>query len=131
MLGETEGLPKTDKFPDVPKNHWANSFIAKAADLKVITGYPNGNYGPGDKVTYEQVVTMIIRAAGGSELAAEYGGYPQGFLSVAAQHGFLEGITAQKGDLLSRKDVSIILLNGANYYFSEDAENYDDSSQMD
>ena len=117
MLGETEHLTTEVVFSDVPTNHWANGYINKAAELGVVGGYGNGVFGPSDNVTYEQTVTMIIRALGGSQLAEEEGGYPNGFLTVAEQHGFLQNIRAEQGEPLSRGDVSIILLNCADFSF--------------
>lgn len=119
VIGETSNVEKTFKFADVPENYWANSNIKRASDLGIISGYGNGNFGPSDNVTYEQCITMIIRALGGGELAAQYGGYPNGFISVAEQHGFLENIKAQKGEPLSRGDIAILLFNCAGFSFLE------------
>lgn len=77
MLGETEDLSKADTFTDVPQEHWANAYIARAAELGIISGYGDGTFGPGDAVTYEQAVTMVVRALGLEDEANEYGGYHQ------------------------------------------------------
>lgn len=118
MLGETEGTASS-VFTDVPIGHWANHYISKAAELGIISGYGNGKFGPSDNITYEQGVTMIVRALGGTELATNAGGYPYGFLDVAYQHGFLENITATEGEPLLRKDVAYLLYNSAYFSFSE------------
>lgn len=119
MLGETEGLEKKENFPDVPTSHWANASISKAVELGIVSGYKDGTFGPSKTVSYEQAVTMIVRALGGAELAAQSGGYPDGFLEVASQHGFLENVHAQKGDAFSRKDVASLVLNCAGFSFLE------------
>lgn len=119
MLGETEGLQKSSEFTDVPTSHWANTYVSKAVELGVVTGYGGGKFGPSDNVTYEQAVTMIIRAIGGAELATESGGYPDGFLSLAEQHGFLENVHAKKGEPLSRSDIATIVFNCAGFWFYE------------
>ena len=62
MLGETENLTISNTFTDVPNTHWANKYIAKAAELSIVSGYGNGKFGPNDMVTYEQAVTMVVRA---------------------------------------------------------------------
>lgn len=119
MLGETENLKKSADFSDVPLNHWANTYVTKTVELKVVNGYGDGTFGPSEDVTYEQAVTMIIRAIGGSELADEAGGYPDGFLSLAEQHGFLDNVHAGKGQPLSRGSVAQIVANCANFWFYE------------
>ena len=111
MLGETDNLPSSTAFTDVPINHWANKYIGKAVELSIVSGYGNGIYGPSDNLTYEQAVTMIVRAVWGSEEAFRAGGYPEGFLSVAEAHGILEGVKANKGEYLSRSDIATLLFN--------------------
>ena len=119
MLGDTENLAKGNIFTDVPADHWANAYINKAAELGIVGGFKDGTFGPSVTVTYEQAVTMIIRALDGAELAAQSGGYPDGFLSVASEHGFLENIHAQKRDAFSRKDVASLIFNCAYFSFAD------------
>lgn len=119
VVGEAENVEKGNVFSDVPTDYWANAYIKKASSLGIITGYSNGQFKPSDNVSYEQGVTMVIRALDGAELAAEAGGYPDGFLAVADQHGFLVNIHAQRGEPLSRGDVATLLYNCAYFSFSE------------
>ncbi len=116
MLGETEGMEKKEDFPDVPTSHWANAYISKAVELGIVSGYKDGTFGPSSNVSYEQAVTMIVRAIGESENAQESGGYPDGFLFVAKERGLLVGLSKEKGVPLSRSDVAILLYN---YYIPE------------
>jgi len=111
MSGETEDLPSDDRFPDVPVEHWANGYVSKAAELGIVTGYDTGLFGPTDTVTYEQAVTMIVRTFGGEEAAVEYGGYPDGYLSIAEEDGLLTGVFATIGTPLPRSDVAKLLYN--------------------
>lgn len=111
MLGEAEVLPSADDFSDVPQSHWANPYISKAAELQIINGYPGGRFAPSDNVTYEQAVTMVVRAVGYTEVAQDNGGYPDGFLSVARSNGYLENVEGQQGTLLTRANVTVLLFN--------------------
>ena len=111
MLGETEGLTTSNDFTDVPIGHWANAYIAKAVEYGIVNGYGDGRFGPSDAVTYEQAVTMVVRAAGCAGEAQELGGYPDGFLAVALEFGLLHGINAQTGDAFSRANVAILIYN--------------------
>lgn len=98
---------------DVPLWHWANPYVGKAAGMGIVNGYGGGKFGPSDNVTYEQAVAMLVRSGGFSDEAAKAGGYPDGFLKVAEEKGFLTGIQASKGEPLSRADIAMILYNGA------------------
>lgn len=111
LLGQTDGLKRSNDFSDVPTKHWANTYVGKAAELGIINGYGNGKFGPSDNVTYEQAVTMIIRGIGYTEDAENMGGYPDGYLDLAKGLGLLDGISAQKSEALSRADIATLLYN--------------------
>lgn len=114
-----ESTDKSSDFSDVPSNHWANGYIGKAVKLGIVNGYGGGKFGPSDNVTYEQAVTMLMRTIGGADLAAKSGGYPDGFLKIANDHGLLEGVNTRKGNALSRGDIAKIIFNCAGFWFYE------------
>lgn len=116
VLGQTENLSKSNVFTDVPMEHWANANIAKASALGIVGGYGGGKFGPGDPVTFEQAVTMIVRAIGEGDKATSYGGYPNGFIQVAQEKNLLNEIQAVQGQGLSRGAVAILLYN---YYITQ------------
>lgn len=115
MLGETENLKISDIFSDVPATHWANKYITKAAELGFVSGYGSGKFGPNDPVTYEQAVTMVVRAMNMGELAVAAGGYPDGYVATADEQGFLQGVQAAVGEGLDRAVVAQILYNALNF----------------
>ena len=110
MLDETEDL-NTDgnRFADVPASYWANGYILKAADLGIIGGYKDGTFKPDDTVTYEQAVAMVVRAMDLENVAIEYGGYPDGYIAVADEYGFTWGLSAERGEAMARKQISILI----------------------
>jgi len=116
MLGETENLV-TDgsRFSDVPDAHWSNAYVVRAASLGIINGYGDGKYGPDDTVTYEQAITMVVRAMDMEELAVAAGGYPDGYLYTADEQGFLMEIDPQPGEPMNRETVAQILYNGMHF----------------
>ncbi len=112
MMGKDRDLQQDGSvFPDVPTTHWANGYVVKAASLGYLSGYGNGKFGPDDTVTYEQVLTMIINAIGYGEDAGERGGYPDGYISIADEFYYTNGLSAQKGELMYRGKVAMILYN--------------------
>lgn len=50
------------EFPDTV-DHWAQDYIAVAAGRGVVEGYDDGNFGPEELITREQIAAMITRAA--------------------------------------------------------------------
>ena len=115
IVGETENLPKDGSvFTDVPEDHWANPYVIKAAELGLVSGYGDGRYGPSDMLTYEQAITMVVRAANwvDDDIDIEQlGGYPDGYILLAQQRGLLEDISFNKGLAMSRSEVAIVLYN--------------------
>lgn len=111
MLGQADNLPKTNVFPDVPMAYWGNACIGKAAELKIVNGYPSGKFGPDDPVTYEQAVTMIVRAIGAEDEANSNGGYPNGYWYVANQKNLLKGVTYLWGQGMPRNAVAVLVYN--------------------
>lgn len=51
------------KFPDVPWNQYYTGAVNYCLYWGIITGYQNGKFGVGDKITREQAVTMLFRNA--------------------------------------------------------------------
>lgn len=117
MLDETENLPSSTVFTDVPVGHWANAYIGRAAELGIVSGYGGGKFGPSDLVTYEQATTMIVRAIGAEDDAQKAGGYPNGYLAYASEYGLLDDIQAKTGEALSRADIAIIFYNYYNLMY--------------
>jgi hypothetical protein len=62
--------PLTQRFFDVgigPSGHWARAFIEYIAREGVTTGYGDGNFGPEDLTTREQMAVFLCRALGVKE----------------------------------------------------------------
>lgn len=111
LLYETENLPNEERFSDVPVSHWANGYVSRAAELGIVNGYGDGNFGPGDTVTYEQAVTMVVRCTGFDVDAIEAGGYPDGYLKTANEMGLLNEINSSVGAEFNRGQVAMLVYN--------------------
>ncbi len=53
----------TQKFPDVPNNSWCTKAISWNVYAGIVKGYENGNFGPDDFVTREQIAVFLYRFA--------------------------------------------------------------------
>ena len=66
ILWRLEGSPVVDyamTFTDVDSSTWYTEAVRWAASEGIITGYGNGNFGPNDSITREQMATMLYRYA--------------------------------------------------------------------
>lgn len=102
-------------FGDVLAGHWASGYIniAEQHDLIKGMGMVNGinTFGPELNITYEQAVTLVVRALGFESKAENNGGYPNGHLLVASQEGLLQNINGTVGSLATRGLVAQLTYN--------------------
>ena len=94
LENSANGAAGATAFVDVAADHWASGYINLATQNGIINGYGDGNFGPEDKVTYEQAVKMLVCALGFEPMASQKGGYPTGYLVVANSYKITSGVTA-------------------------------------
>lgn len=68
VLWRSSGAPETGykgTYPDVPDHQFYTSAVewASGEEVGVIGGYDEGNFGPNDNITREQMATMLFRYA--------------------------------------------------------------------
>ena len=57
-------------FSDVPTNHWAYSYVERAADNGWVNGVGNGKFAPNGTLTFAEFYTMIVPVFAADELDA-------------------------------------------------------------
>lgn len=81
-MSGSQPIEYSPRFPDVPTDNFYTFPVLWAAqeNVKIIEGYENGNFGPNDAITREQLATMLFRYANYLNLdtttAADLGSYP-------------------------------------------------------
>jgi len=101
------------KFTDVALDHWALDNITTAQNSGIINGMGDGTFQPESSVLYEQAVKMAVCALGyPEERANRAGGYPNGYISIAAKIKMLDKIVgASIGTPLTRGRVAQLIDN--------------------
>ncbi len=131
-------------FPDVPSNHWANSFIRELVNRGVIAGFPDGTFRPQDPVTRAQFAAMLRKAfRKGSvrssvqfvDVASSY--WAASAIQSAYTSGFMAGYPGnifRPEENIPRAQVLVSLANGLNYTASNSVDSvllaYNDSSSI-
>ena len=73
ILGRLFGVSPSDylntDFVDVDINKWYGAYIAWAAEKGIVTGYGDGNFGPDDNISREQMAVILVRYAAFADLA--------------------------------------------------------------
>lgn len=115
-------------FPDVPANNPYHDAILYLAGRRIVQGYPDGNFGPGDLVTRQQFAKMIdlalslpvtladicpfsdVETSAGSDL------FPDHYVAVAAARGITKGTGPglfSPGLAIFRAQVVTMIVRGA------------------
>ncbi|MEY8233266.1 S-layer homology domain-containing protein [Oscillospiraceae bacterium 50-16] len=81
-------------FTDVPKSHWAYTFVEKAVEKGWVSGMGDGTFAPNANVTYSQFCVMLVRTFYNEDYESYDG--PKGawyvpFTTIASQKGLLDG----------------------------------------
>ncbi len=107
-LPVTEGT-YTTKFVDVKPDAWYSAYVYYAITLGIIEGKSETIFDPQGDVTYDQAITMVMRALGYTE-AGLNGVYPAAFVSKAVGLGALKGLTSGS-EAATRADMAQLIYN--------------------
>lgn len=100
LLGEAEAEKDNEsKFKDVDKSHWANGVINLATEKGLVKGDDNGNFRPDDKISYNEILTILSRLnpsfkddlSAGSNWADQY-------VKFAKNNGYLKDVKVDGED---------------------------------
>jgi len=116
------------KFADVPADHWATGYINVAVDMGVIAGYPDGTFKPESQVTFAEAIKMIVAGLGYTPKANALGGYPGGYLAVAAEEGITKDVTVVSTLAANRGSVAMMVDNALDVDLMEQTS-YGDSPE--
>lgn len=63
ILHRLEGTPAASgqSFPDVPDGYWCKDAVSWASSNQIVNGYGNGNFGPRNNITREQMAAILYR----------------------------------------------------------------------
>ena len=100
-------------YSDMQNAQWAIPVVEYATNLGIVEGMGNGQFSPSSPVTYEQAVTMIVRAIGYTTDCNEMNGtWPAIYVQKATALGLFKNVEGnQYGTGADRGDVAIMLYN--------------------
>lgn len=102
-------------FTDVDEQYyWAAGYIKAVSEMGYLNGYGNGNFGPGDYITYEQAVKVLVSMLGYEIYATAKGGYPTGYLITAGEIGLLRGAEGGGSSPATRGIIAQFISNALN-----------------
>lgn len=115
------------RFGDLSGYGWAGQYIGYAAEKKILEGYEDGGFKPGNPVTYNELCTMLVKASGWQEPDSPEK-WPGNYLNKARELGLFEGVTTDPDSFDTRKPVTrgnaALMVEAALYHMPQiDEEN--------
>ncbi|MCI8304727.1 MAG: S-layer homology domain-containing protein [Lawsonibacter sp.] len=102
------------QYTDVPANEYYTGYVNLASNLGIISGYGNGQFGPGDPVTTAQAALMLCKALGyfqGKELVGDWGTDALTAITQATKLKLFGKLKLATNDGLKRDDVAEMVFN--------------------
>ena len=96
-------------YKDIDASYWALSAINAATASGIINGYEDGTFRPDDTVTVAETVKAVVCALGYDGIAKAQGGYPAGYMAVAAKNKLTDGVNTGADEGATRADAAKIV----------------------
>lgn len=97
------------QFKDLAGYSWATPYIVYAASNGIVSGYDDGTFRPGNKVTMDEIITMSVRALGYKDSSLN-ANWPLAYLSKAKDLNILSGIDSALKNV-DRGTAALLLYN--------------------
>lgn len=108
----TQSVQKSG-FGDMRGYGWAEGYIGYAVKHGVTNGYPDGSFKPSNSVTMNELVTMVLRAAGYTNESLG-GTWPENYMSKAAELDLLKGTVDSPSNYATKWIAAQITYNALN-----------------
>lgn len=95
-------------FPDVADTAYYAPGVRWASANSIISGYPNGGFGPDDRITCQQFITVLWRYAGSPDAKADSSSEEASALAWARTSGITDDTFDAKGEI-SRAQTAVFL----------------------
>ncbi len=88
--------PPAGPFSDVPASHWASGVIYELSASGCISGYPDGTFKPGDRISRAEFATVLVKAfqlpaASGKVFDDTAGHWARDYIGAAHAAGIVSG----------------------------------------
>jgi len=101
-------------FSDVSAAHKHSGAIYDAYKRGIISGYPGGAFGADNPILFSQAIKIMVSALGYDNLAKAYGGFPSGYMTIAAQEKLFKGIVKSGDETITQAEASVLIENTMN-----------------
>ena len=107
------------------KGHWAEGYVTRLSNMKIVAGYPDGTYKPENNVTRAEFVKLVVGAFSlSAEGSVSFGDvyttdWYKPYIDIAATLGVVNGADGmfKPNDYITRQDASLILYRALSLKF--------------
>jgi len=99
--------------------HWAEEYIKIANENGIINGYPDKTFRPDNKITYDEVITIITRMFAGEDELINIKIWPTDFVTYAKNKGILQNISIGNNSFQANRGDTFLMLYNAFKNISE------------
>ena len=114
MLGAEEQAlslkDKTSYYDDVETGTDLNGYVRYVENMGLLNT-AGSSFGASTEMPYEQIIKVIVAMLGFEPYAQSYGGYPNGYLSVAARYKITNGLSIAIGGTVTREQMAVLVAN--------------------
>lgn len=103
-------VSSTTGFSDVSPDYWGAKYIKVAKEHGLMAGIGNNKFNPTGNISYEEVVTVLLRVQGYSDNTLG-GTWPSNYVAQATQSGITTNSDFAQGKLANRGNAAVILHN--------------------
>lgn len=114
----------TNGFYDM-KGHWAESYVTRLSNMKIVSGYPDGSFKPENNVTRAEFVKLVVGAFSlSAQGSVSFGDvyttdWYKPYIDIAAMLGVVNGADGmfRPNDYITRQDAALILYRALSLRF--------------
>ncbi|MDD4390820.1 MAG: S-layer homology domain-containing protein [Eubacteriales bacterium] len=82
-------------FSDMNNYGWANSYVGFCSAKGIVNGYGDGTFGPGNTITVNEAITMVLRSIGYVNNSDELvGAWPSNYVTLGKRLGLYDDVTS-------------------------------------
>lgn len=101
----------TISFSDVSNNSWYEPYIKGVVQEKYMSGTSSNKFSPGENIKYQDVLKVMVSIMDKADEAEAFGGYPNGYISVARKYGITSGIAFDYNKEATREVIAQVIKN--------------------
>lgn len=102
--------PETKAFSDVSSRHWGWDYIQKAYQIGIIQGYSDGSFAPENKISYAEVLTIMVNALGQKDNLNPDLNWPENYIAKAKELGIVPaGGNTPMDKIITRGEMALIV----------------------